>query len=311
MGTLKLLTYKPELRWSTVLQGHLSVILAACPGIEIIDFSEGIPDVDGDIVMNLGNHQYAGSDLDEMEVALRKCNFMIGICDDYTATLPTQFRRAVSGKKNILMSNVPDLMIHRGHLSSMSWVRRHYYVNWNKASWRPLPRKEPTEEGLFYYGMYRPNREKYFYKYFWQQYYKLHIAASNRAHEKYRGVAFNHVEYPRLDDVIEGAQRFASTLYLEDEKTHKMYHSPANRFYEMASAAVPMFIDVNCMNTFRTAGIRIDPIWIVSSPEDIYLRIQDPSTLDFIAKGQMEAWRTVDYRQELINEVAERLSSWT
>jgi hypothetical protein len=43
-------------------------------------------------------------------------------------------------------------------------------------------------------------------------------------------------------------------LYIEDAHSHKVYTSPANRFYEMLSAGVPMLFDRSTLGTFQQAG---------------------------------------------------------
>jgi hypothetical protein len=52
--------------------------------------------------------------------------------------------------------------------------------------------------------------------------------------------------------------------------SHSEFHSPANRFYEMLSAGLPMVFQPECGSTMRKAGYNPEP-WFVEKPRHVAL----------------------------------------
>jgi hypothetical protein len=62
-------------------------------------------------------------------------------------------------------------------------------------------------------------------------------------------------------------------LYIEDERSHSEFHSPANRFYEMLSAHIPIFFDVTTLRMLGQAGIYPHENWIAATPEELHRKL--------------------------------------
>ncbi len=131
------------------------------------------------------------------------------------------------------------------------------YVNWNSLTWDPQPLHPPVEKHtLFYYGAHRAGRVPYFERYLNTP----GAVVSSTAGAKFAatcpkarllggvgGAAF----YPAL-----GAH--ALGLYIEDERSHHHFHSPANRFYEMLSAGLPMVFQPQATAMLAEAGFDVE-----------------------------------------------------
>ena len=180
--------------------------------------------------------------------------------------------------------------------SNMPWsVKEHggEYVNWNMLTWESVGWSDPTLMGLGYYGSYRPDREKYFIKYFQDAPYPVHISTYKRNALKFRDIDSSiHIYSPFRHR--QQLQAFQMVLYIEDEFIHTHYNSPANRFYECLYNGVPMVFDASCQNTFKEAGYIIDP-FIVDSQKDIQRALKRSHE---IAMLQHEQWYK-DYKAQL------------
>lgn len=151
------------------------------------------------------------------------------------------------------------------------------YINWNAVTFKPIPNLKPIKErkqGLFYYGAYRQGRILDFKKYLDSDKYPVFVSASTQAIFKF-SQEFPSAKCFKPFNSIKQIQDFSATLYIEDEYSHNIYTSPANRFYECLSAKVPMAFDVKTTGTFAKAGFKLQKNWIVNSKEDIKLFIKN------------------------------------
>lgn len=193
--------------------------------------------------------------------------------------------------------------------------RRSTYVNWNMLTYQPQPeflfKREPA--ALFYYGAHRRERVKYFQAWLGDQHYQNNISTSTRVEKKWREtlgtLGATCSIYPQMDNAITCMGALGTFgLYIEDEHSHKHYTSPANRFYEMLSAGIPMLFDRSVKATFEAAGYdwqkfrRFCPA-IGQSPAEfarVAVRDFDPAAC---AEQQRDLWAR-DYRAELDEQVA-------
>lgn len=179
---------------------------------------------------------------------------------------------------------------------------RDAYINWNRLTWRPQPRETPTHFGLLYYGALRRERIKYFKRYFSGDVpYLASISTSTRVSKKWKEFTAENVRLIEpFDDVIVGMQDHQMSIYLEDEKSHRHFHSLANRFYECLSAQVPMAIDVSCRGSFGKAGLTFDDSWITRQPRDVVSLLERS---DEVAELQQRRWSR-DYMGDLVEDVS-------
>lgn len=123
--------------------------------------------------------------------------------------------------------------------------------------------------GSIYYGRYRPDRAKYFRKYLNSG--KVMLSTSDRNVKNYyregiRGQILDKMDWTPGKETL---SLFVSSLYIEDETTHKIYNHPASRWYEGIRAGTYPVVDVSCRRTMQMAGIELpDTLWL-DGPDDI------------------------------------------
>jgi hypothetical protein len=136
------------------------------------------------------------------------------------------------------------------------------YVNWNALTVQVrqfVPLEERScADWLVYYGAFRKDRERYFDRYFNAPYIdSLFSCPTAKARERYTNSLVHHET--RIVELYAYLTNFGLGLYLEDRLSHQSYHSPANRFYEMLSAGLPIVFQPECRRTFDKAGYDISP----------------------------------------------------
>ena len=135
-----------------------------------------------------------------------------------------------------------------------------------------------TKQPCVYYGSFRKGRMEYFRKYFrdW-----LAVSTSARNHAEFwaAGLSARWVGKLMWTGIENRLFGFASSLYIEDEKTHSHYNHLANRFYEGLSHGVPSFFDESCRGTVKLSGYEMDDFWFVDGPSD--LKVKSESLLRF------------------------------
>ena len=293
-----LLIYKPELGAKTI-RAQIELINATIPDVITVDLEDDF-DFTGHTVINVGSHQYAGSEiLNKARERLAKCEKLVVLMDDYTAPPASQIFNAVRGKENIMVTTVPEILEVKSHLRKYNWATKAIYANLNALSWDPRPLiRNPPVEGLVYYGMFRDGRAEAFETYLGTEssnWYETAVSASRRAMSKFWDINPMIDDFPKSKDLVGFLQDFEFTIYLEDKFSSENYTSPANRFYECASAGVPLFFDECCLATFEKVGIKISD-YLVTGPEDIFNHVCDAR--DEIAEEQRLLWGGRDYKQE-------------
>lgn len=294
----KVIVYGPEIRQLYLRQLHLKYLLEAIPGAEVIDIDKRIPNLEGCRVFTIGTQMFAGSDrLNAVARRMRDCEYLVFVTDDYVFPLTTQYRHAVEGKPNAMICATPQYLEWFGHLKSSRWCQRVLYVHWQKASYNPLPWREPTKEGVIYYGIYRPKRLARFQKYFGPG---IVLSGSDKARDKFweAGLCKGVTEVAKIE-LPAGLQDYCASFYIEDEGTP--HTGIANRWYECLSAGVAMFVDNGSASTFEADGV--DPTrFLVSNREQMF-------NMDWRQVRQIQSGLRRDYIKELREEIQEAVCS--
>jgi hypothetical protein len=160
------------------------------------------------------------------------------------------------------------------------------YINWNCLTMLEKPlRRAMDHNDVVYYGSYRVGRIKTFDNFFMNPKCKMVISSpSKHFQERYDSEKIQHLGVQ--PDLLKWLNERGMGLYLEDGKSHREYHSPPNRFYEMLSAGLPMVFEEAAGMTLRKAGY--DPSeYAVSSPLEIARKLDHR---DRIAKEQRDRW---------------------
>jgi hypothetical protein len=168
------------------------------------------------------------------------------------------------------------------------------YVNWNALTFDEYydedviarRRNSKSNNNLLYYGSFRDgsgksSRLRYFDRYFADP--KVHTIISSPAKQfrgRYINIAIQHEDAIKSDfyGVLGGC---GLGLYLEDRMSHERFHSPANRFYEMLSAGLPMVFQPEAESMMARAGFKIFP-WIATNARSIqsYMDAREKIGLD-------------------------------
>jgi hypothetical protein len=154
------------------------------------------------------------------------------------------------------------------------WYERKgsHYVNWNQLtfdeSYDPkiiTKRRKTASDTLFYYGSYRDgsgksSRVPIFDRYFTGPFVQTVVSSPVDKFEK---------RYPNITTVGAITDSFYAVLashglglYIEDRKSSEEFHSPANRFYEMLSAGLPMVFMPESGSMMRKAGFNPEPYYV-------------------------------------------------
>lgn len=139
-----------------------------------------------------------------------------------------------------------------------------HYVNWNCLGYEPMKPLSKYAKDLFYYGVWRPGREKFFDRVFSDPQVKTTIS-SKPGNEFERYTKCEHVKIMSRPELIPELQRHGFGLCLEDDNSHRMFNSPPRRFYEMLSAGLPMLFQPESVAMFDKAGYDIRPFLIENS----------------------------------------------
>lgn len=178
-------------------------------------------------------------------------------------------------------------------------VKHYFSLDWNRLSF--VPNKVALEKrftGLAYYGAYRLDREPDFKKYLGTNKYTCYISTSRLAESKFKVINPKAVFFSMPNNLLSTFGQFSDTVYIEDRKSHDLYCSPANRFYEYLSAGVMTHFDASCEGTFQKAGIDISD-YIVTGPDDIVKRMGD---VKLFQKQRRELYLKKNYFDELISD---------
>lgn len=229
----------------------------------------------------------------------------IFVNNDYKMLPPSQVQR-IAEKRGVNLPLRPSVW---STVPSFGWKQpQDHYVNWNQLTYHPL--KRPADRvymGLFYWGALRGGREDYFMKYLDTDEYPVTISTPKVSWKKWRGYIKNEdVKLtPPCQDLIKSASGYQATIYIEDKKSHSVYCSPANRFYEALSARTLMLVDQNAANTLKTAGFKDVDAFTVDDPKTVRAALGMRSKL---LPKQQRTWMR-GFQTELKKQVAAAVKS--
>jgi hypothetical protein len=178
------------------------------------------------------------------------------------------------------------------------------YINWNVLAFNNHPLRPWDErvaaDALLYYGSMRKDREKYFDRYFASPVVSTFFSCpTSKAAERYPFLTHE----TKIESLMDYLSSFGLGLYLEDRKSHTEFHSPANRFYEMLSAGLPIVFQPECQRMMEKAGFDVSP-FILWSPAEAVGMIE---RREEILTQQREEWlpKVITDRAELTIKLTE------
>jgi hypothetical protein len=226
--------------------------------------------------------------LPELADLVRKAARVVFVQQDYTIMPPSAHSKAESAFRKVFA----DL-----NLRPIFWTTvmknvlmlDDQYINWNQLTYDPQPLK-PLAEGrvLMYYGAYREKREAMFKKYFQSAPYNVQVSTTTLRGKKFKALDDNITIIPPFDG-LDNMPLCSASLYIEDPLSSKEFHSPANRFYELLSAGIPIFFEESTVPMLAEANIVVPQAWVVTGKEQLYSKLLH-TDLDGMRKLQRDMW---------------------
>jgi hypothetical protein len=220
--------------------------------------------------------------LEPLGKAILEARRVVWVQNDYTIIPPKDVGDAQSPFRRAFVLRKQEGKMPTSYWSTCEeWSARpgSTYVNWNMLTFDEnydpkvirMRRRQIRTESLFYYGSYRDgsgksSRVPLFDRYFENPHATTVISSPVDKFSK---------RYPKCihEGAIQGnfydtLGRYGLGLYIEDRKSSENFHSPANRFYEMLSAGLPMVFQPECGPMLRRAGY--DPTrYVVEKVRDV------------------------------------------
>lgn len=270
-----------------------------------ITWSADIGDEPLDVLVIIGGaYAFTGSDvLSALGKAVTTASRVIWIQNDYTVIPPkdesgaeSPFRAAFRTRREMNKAPVDywttvERMSTPGHKTDRTGNGWHvgdgsFWINWNALTM--AYRDEPTlcDNTLLYYGSFRKDRVKYFDRYFYfPAVWTVISSPSKKFEERYSDPLIQH-DSKIVTDMPIYLSEHGLGLYVEDIKSHTEFHSPANRFYEMLSAGLPMVFQPEAAKMMARAGYIIDD-FIVWNTQEILAKM---AIKEDIREMQKERW---------------------
>jgi hypothetical protein len=280
----------------------IAKFLSSHLNVPLVDCAEKANDYDTLFIVN-GPMAFCGF-LDELAEMVNDCERIIWVQNDIIIKPPTTdpTKTRAESPFRVAFANYGKPLDYWTTIPSNVKTDGSAYVNWNLLTYEFIEEfPDWRREGLFYYGAYRTDREKYFKKYFSDPDLPVTISATPIPGRKFQSISEHIRVIPASQNIIKTCREYQASLYIEDNKSHSIYCSPANRFYEMLSSGIPILFDKNSVKTMEIAGYDVSP-FVVSSSQSILERF---NALTEIQLDQLEWHR--DYKKELIQQLERAL----
>lgn len=206
--------------------------------------------------------------------AIRRAKRVIWVQNDYSIIPPlpvtgahSPFRRAVQQRIELgrapmdywtTVKPVDGKTLYRGRDSNIDLTADSAYINWNALTALKTPLEcAPGHKDLYYYGAFRAGRLKAFDRYFLKPRTNVTISSTSKKFAARYADIFHDPGISDRGEFYTTLNAHGLGLYIEDVKSHTEFHSPANRFYEMLSAGLPMVFEPESQRMLRAAGFDV------------------------------------------------------
>lgn len=214
--------------------------------------------------------------LEEWERAIRAARVVICVQNDYSIGTPVESLsvgwfvtrafgdRNRAGKPNVLWTTIPT-KVRLGTLD--------HYMNWNCINYTaPGALMRPPGAGAVYWGAFRKERRSSFDR---------HCAPGSALtvysplqSAKRFAAAYPHLAVrTKLARVSDLASHYGATVYLEDDRQHREFHSLGARLYEALSMRMAVFVDSAAQSTFAAGGYNAVEEMVVAGATDLRARL--------------------------------------
>lgn len=225
---------------------------------------------------------------DEIKKICIKAKRVVWVGNDYAIKIPSTLTFVKKDKK---FSRIAQY-------SNFDNLPNHQYIDFNKLlHWNGTP-KPYKYKGMFYYGAFREDRVKSFKHWLATTAYDVHVSTAQKNFKDFSDMNRHMKLYKPNGDIRKILPLFQSSIYIEDEFSHKNLMSPANRFYEVIGSKILMFYDVRSKRTLEHAGLWHDD-FAVSNPAEVAEKLQDYETL---RNKQIAMFDGKDFKKELTED---------
>ena len=287
---------------STIASVKVARFISDTLGIELVDTSEKAKSAEQKIKhLIIVNGPMAFCDfLEPLSVMVWNAENVIWVQQDYTISPPSAHSKAQSPFRKVFADRMLRPMFWTTCKNNVKELGDKY-INWNQLTYEPMSFRMMKDNHVLYYGAFREKRIKSFERFFLEENLPLTISTTTLRRKKFEALGVRANFVPPFENVIREACHFDAALYIEDEKSHKEFHSPANRFYEMLSAGVPIFFDIESVPMLKQAGIYVPEKWCVKNGADLYQKYMQE---DLITMRQEQR---VMWDKDYVSELKQRL----
>lgn len=293
---------------SSLINPSIAMFIAETLGLPAVYKEDDIRAIDAEVVIvvnGLGQFCKARAAIGD---AIAKCKKFIWVMNDYFV----QFPRPHSQGSSEILDGVKRGMLRGMEFSYWATVPKvlttptSRYVNWNAVAHHPeradrtFNWEKQAERRIIYYGSMRPGRLKTFDHFFGDGSVPVTVSSQERAHPNWLARFPNLQLVPALLRPLEPAlKRYAMGLYLQEEC--RFYESPANRFYEMLGAGIPIIFQPEAQARLNPdepglPNLMIYDSWVAEGPGD-YERLLRKRVQ--IRDEQQAIWARINHRNVL------------
>lgn len=285
MAKVKIFSFIKNVDTSMIASARIARFISAELGVPVTT-DEQVAEHPLDLLIIVNGAYAFCKYLEPLGKAISEANRVAWVQNDYTIIPPkddgdaaSPFRRAFVFRKE------------QGCAPTMFWstcekwakLPGSTYVNWNCLTFDAEAadegnikrRRKSASDDLFYYGSFRHgsgrmSRKIYFDRYFNDPKVQVVISSPDKKFAEYQHRSPGKVTLigKMEQDFYDAIGSHGAGLYIEDRKSHDEFHSPANRFYEMLSAGLPIIFQPECGTMLRKAGYDPTP-WMAGNKLEV------------------------------------------
>lgn len=219
-------------------------------------------------------------DVPRTEALIQNATIVVWVQNDYSIYAPTLHTYGVSIVTRAftyrIKNKLPTYVWSTCRDRCVTNPDDYRYINWNALAYAPIKNlpKRRINSHVLYFGSFREGRIKEFDKYMTDANI-FHISAPKTAEAKFKeryGFAGNQLI--GIVNIPTDLTKYSTTLYMEDDLSHRQFHSPANRFYEALSAGMAILVDRAAVGTLTKAGFVVPELCVVEDANDVRDRLR-------------------------------------
>lgn len=258
--------------------------------------------------------------LEPLACAVRTARRVVWIENDYAVAIPSHTSKGLSPFRAAFRHRerrgLPRMDVWTTIRDNAARTPHSSYINWNALFFDPSARPmrydhRDLRNSICYYGYFRQARVAYFERYFRSPRVLTYVYSASR--KKFTSLFHTVSPLLTLEDplTLKGEDATLRTmhgagLYLEDPRSHRQFHSPGTRFYEMLNAGLPMAFQPEAATQLAAAGFDVTP-YTVGDARAVkqFLKHGNQHAID-----QRDQWASQDHRDDVLTTLLSRWRSY-